>query len=497
MLISLRRMFCSIRSTSRWAFVATALTTLAVTPAAAPAEDRPGYDAAAWLGDLQQFRSAIDQRYPNRDWLTTEREVSLDRWFDQAATAIRDAGNDDGARRTLDALVRRFQDGHLELHWPKPMTRRGNGPVATPATVGAFCAARGYVGGQVTPGTAASMPGYRVIDDQNPFRPGIVAVGGAPVGIVRIGSFAPQSYPTLCEQAATSLKIAPSASCGADCEDHLLTKVFALLTRDLTAAVERLRGAGVQVLLVDLSRNGGGTEWAEAAARIVSPVPLHSAAIKVFRGEAWVGRWRALADRLRQQAKRSPGTDRSLLLGYARQADVLAEGSKPCPASTCSRLAPAGFASGLIAELPAGRLDGRMWAPDVFSAAQFPYQDSVWKESVIVLVDDETWSAAEQFAALLQDNAAAIVMGTRTGGAGCGHLYGDDPVVLPYSKAELSMPNCARFRKDGSNEVGGVVPDVPTGVRWNDGPAYAGRLTSKRLSDAIAQANILRADHAR
>jgi len=226
-------------------------------------------------------------------------------------------------------------------------------------------------------------------------------------------------------------------------------------------------------------------------------VPLHSAAISVIRDEAWGGRWHTLADKLRQQAKRSSRADRSMLLVLAGQADALAESSMSCPTSTCSRLVPAGFASGLIAELPAGRLDGRTWAPEVFSAAQFPYRDSVWKGPVVVLVDDETWSAAEQFAALLQDNAAAIVMGTRTGGAGCGHLYGDDPIVLSHSTAALSMPNCARFRKDGSNEVGGVVPDVSTAARWNDGPAFAGRLTAKRLPDAIRQANILTARIAR
>jgi hypothetical protein len=57
----------------------------------------------------------------------------------------------------------------------------------------------------------------------------------------------------------------------------------------------------------------------------------------------------------------------------------------------------------------------------------------------------------------------------------------------------LELPNCARFRKDGSNEVSGIVPDVSTGVRWNDGAAYAGRLTAARLPEAVAQAESLTA----
>lgn len=176
------------------------------------------------------------------------------------------------------------------------------------------------------------------------------------------------------------------------------------------------------------------------------------------------------------------------LVSQARQ---IAGRVRPCAGQSCTKIALAGFASGLLAELPAGRLHGRDWAADVFSPAQYPYRDSVWAGPLIILVDDETWSAAEQFTALLRDNDAAIVMGARTGGAGCGHLYGNDPVILSNSKARLELPNCARFRKDGSNEVNGIVPDVPTGVRWNDGSAFAARLTADRLPDAVRQARTL------
>jgi C-terminal processing protease CtpA/Prc len=128
---------------------------------------------------------------------------------------------------------------------------------------------------------------------------------------------------------------------------------------------------------------------------------------------------------------------------------------------------------------------------DVFSPAQFPYRDSVWKSTLILLVVSETWSAAEQFTALLQDNGAAVVIGKRTGGAGCGHLNRNDPILLTQSKAKLELPNCVRVRKDGSNEVSGVVPDVSTGVRSNDGPAFAGHLTIARLPEAVERANAL------
>jgi C-terminal processing protease CtpA/Prc len=77
-----------------------------------------------------------------------------------------------------------------------------------------------------------------------------------------------------------------------------------------------------------------------------------------------------------------------------------------------------------------------------------------------VLVDKDTWSAAEYFAALLQDNHAATIVGELTGGAGCGYTNGGIPTQLKNSKAEVQMPDCVRLRADGSDEVSGITPDV-------------------------------------
>jgi hypothetical protein len=456
----------------------------------------PVWNPAPWIADLDQLRTAIDHNYPNRDWLTGQREVSLDRWFNRTADVIRQGTNDADARRALDSLIERFNDGHVVLHWPRAAsagnpTDPGMASSARPATIETFCAARGYDAEQVTVGTAASLPGYQPIVGGGPFAAGTVQVGDHKVGVVRLGVFSPQGYPTLCKRAVISTRTAFNKPCDDACDDRVLTKAYALMTHDLMKTVESLQVAGAQVLLIDLTRNGGGTEWAEAAARIVSPVPLRSAQIRVIRNNNLVKRWSGLATRLRREAEIERSEDQTILLDLAKRADAIANQVRPCADSSCSFLAPAGFASGLLSESPAGRLHGRKWESEIFGPAQFPYRDSVWKGPSIVLVDDQTWSAAEQFAALMQDNNAAVVMGTRTGGAGCGHIDGNDEITLSYSGAKLELPNCARFRKDGSNEVGGIVPDIPTGVRWNDGAAYAGQITATRLPDAIKHAEAL------
>ena len=85
---------------------------------------------------------------------------------------------------------------------------------------------------------------------------------------------------------------------------------------------------------------------------------------------------------------------------------------------------------------------------------------------------------------MLQDNRAAVILGAPTAGAGCGHTRGGLDTVLQHSGARLRLPDCARFRADGSNEVSGIDPDVLIGFRENDGPARR----AKRLAVALPAA---------
>ena len=138
-----------------------------------------------------------------------------------------------------------------------------------------------------------------------------------------------------------------------------------------------------------------------------------------------------------------------------------------------------------------GLSPARTGACYVFNPAQFPYHDGVWAGPVIVLVDQETWSAAEEFAAVLQDNKAAVIIGARTGGAGCGHTNGGTPTTLRNRGAILKLPDCVRFRADGSNEVRGIIPDETVAIRADDGAQFRANLIAEKLPQAIARARAL------
>lgn len=475
----------------KWGWIA-ALAMAFATPAAAQA-----FDPAPWLADLEQARQAFHRKYANLEWLEGERGVKLDPLFDDLAKRLNRAQSEAQAMSVFNRLTQKLGDGHVEIDWPEPKTAtaaRASTPAAPPPDL---CRTIGYDARQNHAGTAQALPGYAALPSTatDPFDAGIVDVAGTRIGILRIGIFMPQGYPALCDAAVHEFSIRQDKPCDDECEDKVLTWAYRRMTAALEERVRALKAAGATVLLVDIANNGGGSEWAEAAVRIVSPRPLRSERLGFVRGEHWAKQWGDLRDTLTDFAKKAKRQDRANLLGWAADAEAARrEALADCSNGRCSRLGTAGYATGLVGSAPAGAFAGKDWGVYVFSPAQYPYHDSVWDRPLIVLTDQETWSAAEEFAAVLQDNKAAVVLGARSGGAGCGYTYGGTPTKLANSGAMLKLPDCVRFRADGSNEVRGIIPDEPVGLRANDGLQLRAKLVAERLPAAISRARALLAE---
>jgi hypothetical protein len=434
-----------------------------------------------WLADLEQMHQAFDTKYANRDWLTREREVDLAALFDRNAKRLRDAGSDVEARAIIDRMIRYIGDGHVVLIWPSTTIS-----AIAPSTD--VCTRLGYDANQSSPGLGPHLSGFQRLGNENDaFPAGTINVQGTRVGVLRISMFLPHTAPQFCRSALTELKIAADQACDERCEDAILTRAYEKLTNSLQDQLRALQAAGAKQLLVDITSNGGGSEWVQAAARVVSPRPLQSQPMGFVRGEHWAKYWRELGDTLRKAAARANRSDRSQLLGWAAEADDARQtAEKSCAGQAdCEWVARAGSATGLVRSAPAGTFDGKPWGVHVFSPAQYPYRDSVWRGPVVVLVDERTGSAAEEFAAVLQDNRAAVIFGARTSGAGCGYTNGGTPTTLNNTHAVLRLPDCVRFRADGTNEVYGVIPDVLVGMRAQDGARFKAQLIEAKLPEAL------------
>ena len=151
------------------------------------------------------------------------------------------------------------------------------------------------------------------------------------------------------------------------------------------------------------------------------------------------------------------------------------EGKHP----TCKWLGDGFYSTGLLQSARVEALRSKPWASLVFSPLQYPYHEGLWRGPLMVLVDQGTGSAAEQFAAELQDNHAAVVIGSPTVGAGCGHTDGGTPTTLTNSGAVLKLPDCLRMRSAGLNLASGVQPDVLVGLREGERESSGSQLANK------------------
>ncbi len=444
----------------------------------------PSYDPAPWLADLDQTRDALTTKYANLEWVALTQQVNLEDVYDAAAKRLRAAHSDAEAEHIFDLMLAKLGDGHVEIDWPKPQALKAAGDRL-------ICDDQGYNAGPAAPSFLENAPDFHAlpVGDTPEFPAGIITVGRRKIGVLRIGMFGPQMAPALCQAALTALHLSPVAPCDDACSDRIDLWTEERLSADLAGRIRALKTAGAQVLLIDVSGNGGGTQWVEQAARIIAGDGIVSERLGYVRGEHWATKWARWASDLRYAAKTADAKDAKRLNAWAAEIDAKqAEARKPCDGAplwrgnpaACPWVADGFFATGLLGVDDAS-IRGKPWASEVFSPAEAPYEAGVWKGPLIVLIDQDSWSATEEFAAELQDNRAALIIGTPSGGAGCGHTDGGTPVTLSHSGGVLKLPDCVRLRRDGSNEVGGVQPDLLIGLRKVDGPA----VKAKRVLAAL------------
>jgi hypothetical protein len=461
---------------------------------ASAASAGPGFDPAPWRADLAQVKAAMIAHYANLAWVVSDRGLDLPALFADTDARLSMAQDQGDARRVLERLVSRIGDAHFAFEWKSAAAPGG---AEAPAAVS--CAGLGYNAAMVGAPVAARAPGYRALatPQSAEFPIGLIDTAQHHVGVVSIGLFEPQGFLALCESALKALAVPRDAPCNDDCAARISRWAHVRMTEDLAAQLHALAAAGADTLLVDIANNGGGSEWAEAAARMVTAKRLTSEAVAFIRSPGWVKSWSKQEAELHTFAAVASGRDKALLLSLAQQVHARARAAAThCDGATlwhgqksgCDWLIPGFYASGLLASADPATLRGKPFAEMLFTPMQYPFAEGVWRGPLIVLVSRNSYSAAEEFAAVLQDNHAAVIMGEPSGGAGCGHMLEGEEVTLRNSGATLLLPDCARLRADGSNEIRGIEPDVLIGFTPRDGALLKGRRLMDKLGTAVSGA---------
>jgi hypothetical protein len=384
-------------------------TTLALLAALAlaAAADALTYEPEAWIADLDRLESDMARDYANLDWIVQHRRLDLVRLDRETRARLQGAHSRVRAFLAMRDFVRAFRDPHLRLAWgerPIVATATGSGETGSSAEddtdppAGKDCASAGYAEDDHDfRFPFQRMPGWKPVAGGD-FPAGLVG----DVGVLRIAQFGEDRYGARCEAV-----FAPGIG-----QHALKLKVREQLQAQLVRTIGALQQAGARRLLVDVSGNGGGTEWVSEVVALMTTRPLSRPAPRLVA---------ATCDRTA----------------------VWRGGAAPCPV-----LAPAGEPASMPGAGP-------------------------WNGPLFVLADRDTGSASEDFVAWLRINGIARVLGEPTAGAGCGYVNGGARSQFRASRFDVRMPNCARFLPDGRNEIEGIPPDIALPMSSDDDDARA------------------------
>lgn len=469
------------------------------------------FDRDAWLRDYALMKQTLEQSYSNLAWFgSIESGLDLPALDQKTLASLEAATSDQDAQRALLTFVESFHDGHFSLLRPRapqhPAAEKPAEPVFSRKDPVGGCGALHYgaVPRAAFSASFDSLPGFELIAEGNgvPFRAGVLTEGnpGISVGIVRIPEFE-SNYRAFCLEAWGQNDMWG--------QDGKLLRGALDRTVDqrwydaLASLLGKFKARSVAAVLIDIGDNSGGGDSGDIAARLFTAIQLHSASL-------WMSQNRAASetyfDEQIAELRRALKFDAQnklvaeSLSWFTAQKEKLAD---PCPmdwvwherrtwdAETCRRIVEAGSAGGPLAYLSPNSVADVRIAQRLHWPASETSLWSSWTGPLYVLTDNKTYSSAEMFAAVLQNNGAAKMVGTQTGGDGCGFMNHTEPLVLPHSGLRFRIPNCVRIRADGTDEVAGIKPDLPIPmIVGEDSKARAGRIFSAVRSDLTIRLRI-------
>ncbi len=454
---------------------------IALSLSAATATAAEPFDRTAWQQDFAQLKSELVNRYVNLAWKASDiGGVDLPALDRKTTAALSSATDNAQAADAIRAFISGFRDGHLsEL----PTLAATTTPAVEPdkpqletLDPAAGCAALGY--GSTGPVAFSlpfeSLPGFHLLSDgiSSTYRVGAVTRAGVTIGMIRIHNFKAEAFQAACLHAWNDLR-----GRGTPITRRALGEAAGLgWFRELVQAVAVLRKAGATTLVIDIGRNSGGDDSGDLMPRLFTDRQVRSARLLMVDAPVAANYFSEKIDDIDEALTAARSDEAKAALKQARaffSAQKAAIGQGRCDLSwvwrerrswspeNCNRLLPAGYAGGYSPGLPRGAYGDAKAATVLSLPSIVQAQFGSWTGPTYVLADKRSYSSAEMFAAVMQDNGIAKIVGDRTGGDGCGFMTDGEPIVLRHSRLRFRVPNCMRLRADGTNEEAGISPDLP------------------------------------
>jgi hypothetical protein len=453
--------------------------------------------AQPWLEDFAQLTNEMSAHYSDLEYAIQERHMDLPGLRRETETKLGHTCDEHEARQILQSSLNSFGDGHLEIDWEQPTAPAQE---ATKNAALPVCARLGYRAVSFKPGIDFShLIEFSSVggDGANWFPGGILRLSGSQkLGVIRIPIFSEHAFADACKQVVAELHLADSGACDSQCADTIEHKTGDRLTAAILQRSAQLQSAGATAILVDVTHNDGGSDWVESPSRALSRLPLRQPGFIAFiKHEHWTKQLQEQLNDVETDLKNG-GEPKDVLQqaatvlrsGISRSQEkcdrsrVWTDGQLSCSLVVSDLL----YVSGVLPYAQPGSFASLKSKEVLFHPLDYVYTEFTDRLPLYVVVDSHTWSSAEYFAALLQDNGAATILGEVTGGAGCGYTDGGIPTVLKNSRALVKMPDCIRLRKDRSNDNAGVTPDILVPWSGHDNSYIKATKLFRSLSTAAA-----------
>ena len=402
-----------------------------------------------WLEDYQVLRNQLTKSYANLEFLLKYNHINPYELNKKTIEAIGHAKNDETDKQALVDFINTFKDAHL--HIQSSIKDAEKTLFSTSIGDKEACERMGFMPAEKKHDFIFSLSSKLSNKEMITFQKGdfpyaIIQLINQRIGIIRISDFLEDFYPEICQRSWRTYRKSTSRKCDMQCISEFKTVMQKKLWDEFYKTLQTVKGYSIDSLIIDLTNNGGGTDWVQKVATILTKKPLkcgkkgfikHPFMVKIFQEE--------LADSIKH------GENKNTIWAIREKIKVAQK--------TCNR--------GQIWEMNNYTLNCSLVAYyDSFEDNYCPFTAdplstlSHYQGRLFFLVNRNTASAAEDIVARHADNHTATIIGEKTAGAGCGFTNGGISITLPHSGLIVRIPDCIRERADGTNEVAGIFPDM-------------------------------------
>lgn len=389
------------------------------------------FNKASWQQDYVELKNFTARTYANLDWMIETGRVDVRALDVETQSLLSAASNDEEGKKALEHFVSAFHDIHFRLERDKK-SENSDFPITVGMTAESACEQMRF--------KEKSKNFSRIFSKDQKI---LQSTNGSfeytttrnrrekKIGFVRIASFLERNYLSLCKEKWKEMQTSISGECKRECQENLIAKYIAnTLLKEFADVLDELNKQKITALVVDVTNNGGGTDWEGAVARMLTTKELICGRKGYIRHSHHKSR---LGEESELRCDRSkiwdtPGISRSCPLVAFLKEESCAPGS------------------------------------------DYKYKKGIYAGPLFFLADKGSASATEDLLARHADTKSALILGEKTCGAGCGYMNGGISTILTNSQLRVKISDCVRARANGANEVDGIAPDIPLNLSEKGNP---------------------------